>query len=382
MPVPANEIIDAPADSNQRLLHKISKLLPMPQFVKEAALITEQELTDLPPQVFADPVNRKFPCHTKAATWLAQTYFLENKAAYTPDQQQRIQTKITKAAEWWGIGGQVKQAAAGWTKQQVATEGDLPDSAYALVVEYDGRRLRRWPINNPANIKAAATTLYNNRTKFPYDWRHKAAQRILAEAKTYNSPIFEPEIHEYLTKAAGYGTAAPKTAAEAIAYRMLMVPDKDVKVKTAAAKLAKAVAGMKGLPEPGEMVKLARIIDRLDREQGFYHYYGEAGLPMPEEIFFTLTEKKAAAIKESHVSLQTGTIIPLEALASLDLNKVADVMGADFAKAVMADTSIDVDIEKFAKIAATLPRNDAQLLERALAGAGLKFEPLRLEEIA
>ncbi len=352
----------------------------LPEFVKSAQLFDAERVATLPQHVFADPIGRKFPCHTKAATWLAQLYFLEGRHLYPTKQAAQIQGRISNAANWWGIGGQTKQAAQAWETQQVAVEGDLPDDAYALVVDHDGHKLRQWPITNQANVKAAAATLYRFRSKFPYDWRMAASRRILAKAAQLQVTDIEEPVHEYLTKAAGRGSATPQLAGEAIARRMLMIPDKEQAVKVAAAKLAKAVAAIKGIPDPDAMVKLARIVDRLDREQGFYCYYDEAGLDMPEEIFFCLTEKKAQAFRNGHVSLQTGTIIPLEALTTLNLSKVSDTLGDDFVKAVTAADSLDVDIEKFARVAATLPRSDAQLLERALASAGLKFETPKLED--
>jgi len=378
MPTPI--VVDAPADRNQQVLHKLAKLVDIPAFVKDAGLLDDGQIAELPQHVFADPISRKFPCHTKAATWLAQAYFLENRHLYPTKQAAQIQGRISNAANWWGIGGQIKQAAQSWETHQVAVEGELPDDAYALVVDHDGQKLREWPITNAVNVKAAAATLYGNRSKFPYDWRMAAARRILAKAAQFQVTDIEPSVHEYLTKAAGYGSATPQLAGEAIARRMLMVPNKETAVKTAAAKLAKAVAAVKGIPSTESMVKLARIIDRLDREQGFYRYYDEAGLEMPEEIFFKLTEKKAQAFRDGHFSLQTGTIIPIEAIASLDLSKVASTLGDEFEKAVTADGSLDIDVEKFARVAATLPRNDAQLLERALASAGLKFETPKLED--
>lgn len=362
------------------MLHKIAALVDLPEFVKSAELTDPAQIDALPPHVFADVVSRKFPCHTKAATWLAQLYFLTGRHLYPTKQAAQIQARISNAADWWSIGGQTKQAAQKWETKQSTVEGALPDEAYALVVDHEGQKIRQWPLTNQANVKAAAAALYRNRTKFPYDWRLAASRRILAKVAQTQSTDIEPVVHEYLVKAAGQGSATPQYAGEAIARRMLMIPSKDLEVKVSAAKLAKAVSNMKGIPSTAAMVKLARIVDRLDREQGFYPYYDEAGLEMPEEIFFQLTEKKAQAFRDGHFALQTGTIIPLEAISTLNLSKVADVLGAAFSKAVTAEGSLDIDIEKFARVASTLPRNDAQLLEKALASAGLRFETPKLED--
>ena len=375
----ATKPVDAVDDRNHQVLHKLAKLVDLPAFVKTAQLVAPEQAATLSQQVFGDPVTRKFPCHTKAATWLAQMYFLNARHLYPTKQAAQVQERISKAVDYWSISGQIKQAVQAWETKQSSVEGELTDDSYALVVDYDGQQLRRWPITNEVNVKAAAAALYQFRARFPYDWRLAASRRILQKAAQFNVIGIEPEVHEYLTKAAGLGSTAPRLAGEGIARRMLMVPDKDIEVKVAAAKLAKTVAAMPGIPRASVMIKLARIIDRLDREQGFYPYYDEAGLDMPEEIFFQLTEKKAQTFRDGHFSLQTGTIIPFEAIAGLDLGKVASAIGADFSKAIIADNNLDIDIEKFARIATTLPRNDAQLLERALAAAGLKFEVPQLE---
>ena len=62
--------------------------------------------------------------------------------------------------------------------------------------------------------------------------------------------------------------------------------------------------------------------------------------------------------------------------------KIAAMLGNDFSKAVMADGSLEVDLEKFARVAKTLPRNDALLLERAIASAGEAIEQPTLATVS
>jgi len=61
-------------------------------------------------------------------------------------------------------------------------------------------------------------------------------------------------------------------------------------------------------------------------------------------------------------------------LGRCDLQKVAGALGEDFVKAVMAPDSLDIDMDKFAAVAKTLPRNDALILERALQSAGANLK--------
>ena len=141
------------------------------------------------------------------------------------------------------------------------------------------------------------------------------------------------------------------------------------------------MAKMNGIPPASAMEKLAQIVDRLDREYGFHSYYDQ-GVDTPEEIFFALTQKKAASVRNSYIQLATGTVIPFEALQNAPLGKIAAALGDEFSKAVTADDSLDVDLHKFGRIASTLPRDDATLLEQALKSAGILSERPALADVA
>jgi len=361
--------VDAYSDPNQQTLHRISKLASVPAFVKDAAIGDEKQRTALPQTVFADPVNRKFPLHTKAATWLAQAYFTEARHLYGTQLAELVQGKITKAAAYWGIADDADTVRRSLEQQQAATPPELTDADYALVIKQGEQTVRDMPIHSEPNVKAAAAKLYNSRSKIPYEHRKVAARKILRKAAMLGVSM-EPELTEYLTKATGLGSALPKQAAEEIVHRALMVPASNQRLKTATMKIAQTVAKWPGIPPADAMDKVASIIDRLDREQGFFRHYDE-GVSTPEEICFALTEKSASTIRNSFVELTTGTIIPMEALHTLPLDKVAATIGDDFMRAVQSDTALAVDIEKFARVAATLPRDDALLLERALKSAGI-----------
>ncbi|KKN32545.1 hypothetical protein LCGC14_0812690 [marine sediment metagenome] len=377
------KVTDAYNDGNRQIFYRITKLVEMPSFVKGAAITDPNDVPKLPNAVFADPVRRKFPLHTKTATWLSQLYFLENRHKYATPEAARVQEKIANAAKYFGIAGDTKTAATAWETHQETAPEDRSDADYAMVVKHGDQTIKRFPINNPTNVKAAAAHLYGNRMHYPYEWRHIAARKILHKAAELEVQNIESELHEYLIKAAGFGSTAPALAKEKLGQRFLMLPDQDQEMRVRVAKFAKAIGAMNGIPTPAEMIKLAKIIDRLDREYGFCQFYDQ-GVETPEEMLFTLTEKKAQLYRNGHFQLATGTYVPFAALSNVELNKVAQTIGDDFRKAVMADDSLDVDLEKFGKIAATLPRNDALILERALQSAGALDQQTMpsLEEVA
>lgn len=345
--------------------------MTIPDFVDKGPAFGPSDVTGLPLAAFADAASRKFPLHTKAATWLAQAYFSHDRHLYTTDQAAVVQDKIDKAAQYWGVEGFTKQARSEVEAFQSAVPPDLKESDFALIVEQDGHKTPMLPINNEANIKAAAAALYNMRSRCPYEWRLIGARKILHKAAKLNVSL-EADLGQYLTKAAGFGSVLPSRAADQLAHRTLMIPDSQKHVKVAVAKLTKTVSQMTGLPSAKQLVKLATIVDRIDREQGFSKYYDEAGLNTPEEIFFELTQEKAAAIRDSYMTLTTGEVIPFEALSGAPLAKIASALG--FLDRVQTAASMDVSLPKFAKIASTLPRDDAVTLTRLLRAANVKFE--------
>jgi len=362
--------VDYCADASKQRLHKLSRLMTVPDFVENGPAFGAKDVDSLPIEVFADPANKKFPLHTKAATWLAQAYFSHDRHLYPNLQAAAVQDKIDKAAQFWGIEDFTKQAKSEVETFQSRLLPDLKDGDFALVVEQDGHKTPMLPINNAENVKAAAASLYNLRSKCPYEWRLIGARKILHKAAALKVDL-DGDLRAYLTKAAAMGSVFPARAADALAHRTLMIPDSHKEVKIAAAKLAKSVSQMPGLPSEAQLVKLATIVDRMDREEGFTKYYDEAGLDTPEEIFFELTQEKAASIRDSFMTLTTGEVIPFEALQSAPLSKIASALG--FLDRVQADTSMDVSIPKFAKIASTLPRDDAAMLSRLLKAANVKF---------
>jgi hypothetical protein len=370
--------VDYCADTNHQRLHKLSRLMKLPDFVETAPTIEQSDVAALPPEVFADPVNRKFPLHTKAATWLAQAYFSHDRHLYPTPQANVVQDKIDKAAQYWGIEGFTKQARGEVETFMSEVPPDLKETDYALIIEQDGRKVPMLPIHTAENVKAAAATLYNMRSKCPYEWRLIGSRKILHKAAEL-SVEFENGLGEYLTKAAGLGSVFPEYAAEHLAHRMMMIPDSQKETKVATAKLAKAVSNMPGLPGAQQLVKLAAIVDRIDREQGFTKYYDEAGLETPEEIFFALTQEKAASIRNSYLMLTTGSTVPFEALHNAPLAKIASTMG--FLDRVQDDASLDVSISKFAKIASTLPRDDAALLERLFRASNIPIKVPTVDEV-
>lgn len=364
-------------DRNQQQLYALDHLCPLPEFVKKAEVDNPAEL---PSDAFGDIRHRKFPCHTKAATWLANAYFQQSRASYSMKEAESVQGRINKFASHWAISNLVSQFNRNWSKIASFDNHEMADSQYALVATTDdGQKIRRFPMPNCMSVKWAGERLYADRYKYPYLMRKTAARNILREAIRYDEMAkrgekiagvvpgatqFEPHTLEYLERAAGFGATHPIRAAEKVAQRVVVLKGQ---FNDHAEKMAELAIALRELPSINgeQLMKLANVIDAVDRETGLCDHYHE-GLEMPEEIMFPVLEKQAAAILDEHVTLTTGKTYPIGLLMEIPLEKISSVMGDDFMEAVVGADSISIDPVKFAAVLPTLPRCDAALLERCV----------------
>lgn len=369
-------------DANQQQLYTLDRLYGLPKFVKEAQHEDPAGIRKLPSHVFADRVRCKFPCHTKQATWLAQAYFCLAEPQYSKEEQALIQDRITKQAAYWGIKGMTDRLRTTWKKLASTERPEVSDSDHALVVDMgEGKKLRRMPMPNPLSVKLAGEYLFANRYNYPYQWRRSSARRILKKAMEYDKRFkdgekvagaslgvlkFDDDTQEYLERASGFGMCHPKQAAEQLSRRALMISPRFNDVREKIATIAKELHEMEDC-DADLLHKIAEAVDWSDRQTGLYKQY-HLGVDLPEEMFFRVLEKEAEAVLNSHVTLTTGNSWPIEAFSHLPAQKIAEVLGGEVAEALAGNHGL-LDLEKFAEIAPTLPRPDAELLERALKAA-------------
>ena len=78
----ASSILDHTQDLSGVETHRLTSLYAPPEFVKTASheQLYGPEGGGLPNHVFADPVHRLYPCHTKAATWMSCLFFMDKMA--------------------------------------------------------------------------------------------------------------------------------------------------------------------------------------------------------------------------------------------------------------------------------------------------------------
>lgn len=382
MPSPS-VILDPVDDSNRVELVKIAQRYELPQFVKQADLDSTMDPGQIAVTAYADPVRKKFPCHNAAATWLSAAYFHEKSAEYHIKDRSRICERFEKFADYFAIrpayDAIVKKA------EQLRGNDQLPDSHYAYVWQSkDGTKERFYPLDTTANIKVAAEWLHKERDAIPFHNRNVIANKILEKAAAKGAALGD-QLTDFIEKQAGRGIPDPPEL-----YTML---DRRAKLansqqhRDAIEKLAEAVQRTPRVAmQPNELVKLATTVDMIDHAIGLKGNYTDI-LPRPEDVIFKITYTKAASDHQQVCALQTGNIYDKSQLAKLAREDVEDLFGTDFANEVC--TGLEIDPEKMAAVAHTLPRPDAELLEAVLSEAGqqpqmskaAEFEPIDNETL-
>lgn len=340
------------------IIQPYAKKYELPDFVKSAEVVTQDNLTKLPSQVFADP-TRKLPIFSKSATWLSHLKFLADPDSINKNTkaQEVIAMRLQKAANYWGIGSECEDLAANFVKEEEAKKIPPNDNNYALVIPDKG--VRKWPIAGEENVKRACEEIISSVNRLPLSVRKTAAYRILHRA---NQLAVNLEKRAMLEQMAGLGVAPRKAVCIHLVYRGDATRNQDLREKCAA--MAMQYAQGPEYLHRDEAEKIASFMDIVDRMSGMFSQYNR-GLPTPEQICHAVPFSEMQKAAEESVRLQNGQVIPLSSLARVPLKKLA-AMGDDFVEAMADDGGSQIDLYKAAEILPTLPRDDADLLTKLI----------------
>lgn len=363
--------LDHTRDITGRETHRLVGLYPAPDFVKNAShdrLHGDPE--KLPRHVYADLTNKLYPCHSAPATWMSALFFADKRAEFDEKSASAIEDRINAAAVYFGIAGAVKEL-----QEKVASAAgndltQLPDEDFAIVWQAEsGAKERHWPLRNATEVKYAAAHFKKYRDAFAFDDRHKIAARILDKALTYGADVSPAE--GTLDLAAGRGACAAKVASAMLRERAQLVKRSHSELSGELVKLAELVdANPDDARTEETRLKLAAIVDSVDRSANLCRLYDTGGLDRPEEVLFAITEKVAADFMREHVETTTGNVYNLTDLEKLAVEDVRNWLGDEFANAVSAG-GVYMDRDKLAAIVPTLDRGMAGTLDRLLAEKGV-----------
>lgn len=350
-------------------IHRIKSVFGFPEFVKESEINSNPKC--LWNQEYADPTNRQYPCDSATNTYVSNALFWES--ALDKSASVDVGRNLLKMAKFWGIFPSVqdnilRKVANAATLSQ---SGALPDEAYALV--YDDTKL--YPVVTADLVKESSAMFYEDRTRIPMELRKSTANVLLKKAEEFKIKL-QPQVQEYLEKAAGLGISTSKQLAAAMKKRaaFLSVHAKMNKEANAMEKHAAAVADMPLSKELCE--KVSEILNKSDEEGKLYQFYGDK-LELPEEECFSILYKHAQEEASKFVKLATGTVYNKEDLEKIGFDlfaltpqhkpKVKNIVGA-FNKEAVATTLRGMN------------KTDSMLVEKVLDLKGvqpakLKFDP-------
>lgn len=363
MPLHADQL----ADTSRVELLRLARIYDFPSFVKKADIGRALAPRKLEDHVYADVPNKQFPCDDAVSTYLSALYYQEKRADFHPKDQARIDGRIETFATYWRILPVVKAAQVRWQETHRSTDAQLPDSDFADIwLSQDGRKERNLRMKTAMETKAAAEHLVAYRDAYSYERRHVIARRILEKTAKFGAAI-GPQ-REFLERQAGMGCGKPSEIIALVRDRALMIGN--AAVKTQFLKMAETIEkDPQRTLQPKSLVKLAETLDKLDRANGFVRRYAD-GLQRPDDVIFSATFSKAAAEVAQHVEFKTGNCYEKAAFRRLPLAEVKALFGDDFAGEVGTALG-EVDVEKMAAIASTLPLGEASQLDTLLSDNGI-----------
>lgn len=357
-------ILDQGLDLNGREQYRIAALYQAPAFVKQAS--TEQLVgpDDLGSHLYADRRRRRWPLHTKAATWMSMAFFQDKRPLLAEREAKEAEARLLEAAEFWGI----RAEAEGLREKAAAARRDdlsgLPDEDFAWT--RDGER--HLPLRNAPEVKAAAEYLVRWRDEFTFRDRQDMARRILQKAARHGAGL--GELDDFLEKAAGFGGCAAAQAAGLVRDRAKLARAAHPDVAAELEKMAGMIlADPQRARMPDMLAKVAETIDTVDRLLHVREY--SAAVPRPEDVLFAITRKTASAFSEQHLRTTAGSVYDRDDLARLRTRTVRDYLGDELAEATSSD-GLAVDAVKLAEILPTLPLGDARVFDQMCQDVGIR----------
>ena len=192
--------LDATTDYSYKELYTYLGTQDIPEYVKEAEVLTKSAADELDKEAFADENHRAYPINSKANVYLSNAYFFHKHAAiakkWGKNFADSIQAKITKAAEILGVTEDLARYNARTTEKQAAdyTEQD--------VARFDvgSKEIALFPFKTASDLEKLAHVFADNIKSYPFDWRAKIASSFLEKAEAMGVTHM-PEI---LSKYAGF----------------------------------------------------------------------------------------------------------------------------------------------------------------------------------
>ena len=155
----------------------------LPEYVKQASMLQEEDVSSLHDCAFADQINRLHPIHTKAATYMSAVYLAGSGKLNSKEFE-----AVKAAAALFDIEKDIEEAIA-LLPQAEKSAHELATEKYALSFQIEEEDTwQAYPINNSVEVVKAATEAARdwNDGHIPTDWFFHACQNIVKAAHALN----------------------------------------------------------------------------------------------------------------------------------------------------------------------------------------------------
>jgi len=329
---------DHTQDTSRGHLFKIGSLIHMPDFVKEAELVSPEDLKTLPSESFADPDKRQFPVPTPADTWLSTTYFTKQAAEYPRGLRNEISQRLLTAIDFWQIGDSFT-----YSPEQLVKEAAAP----VMTITYTHKDMEeaRAQVCTFEDFEKVASDLLAHKEKYPWDTRRDVAKQLLQAPKEFLSKVADEQIVA-LQRTAGMQKAALSTVKQVVKDRMSYLHkaghiEAVQTLKNGFEELEKTASG--DIVDEAFLDKTAALVDDLTRFVGLCsanHCYTRQ-MPACEDVFGGVVNKQAQAMKSQYILLPNGTLVKTS-----EIQKQAKAIGEFCKDALALDLTTSDDLKK------------------------------------
>lgn len=325
-------MFDQFSDPGYRFLYQLVQTYPESEsHIKEASLDPEEN-EKRADDAFAWRERRMFPIDDPAQASLSRLYM--QKQGGIP---KHVVETCDKALSIYGIDLPL-------TEKNAAAVDDSGDYIFPEI-----RRLR---VVEPDDVKLAAESICSNRRKMDTPTKVKASVRLTKKAVFHKT-----KLPVQILKYAGMTISDTRALRDWLEVRSNVAEEPTV--KEAFTKLAERVFSFPALcGDRGELVKVASVVDELDRAAGIDRLYGATLLDPLETVFNT--DKVA-----EDMAMLAGKQVPESQLLSIDPDIYRDVFGPDIVDEFVTPEG-DIDLDRFRVILPTVPYDLQNVLAKQL----------------
>ena len=316
-------------DQRARILMELETSGGLPEFVKEASFIPEEDLKKLPATAFAGRKDRKYPVHTADLTFISALEAEKEGAMDDP----LISERINNAVELWNIGDALDDYRDRINERIEKAADDLPEEVEIVYTdEAGGAPFHRTSVRTAEDADKVMEDLMKCKEgssvpKYTRRERAQVALQLLENSEKLGSSVESVDAMEML---AGRGFADKESALECLENAKLLSGNvKEISEKLGS-ELRKLDDSTEWFVPPEDCDRVCRIVDWTVREMNLGKNAGMDSFP--ERVMHKYTPTGKDRLDKNTVKLANGCIVSLKGLAGhkeAAAVRLQDIFGMD-----------------------------------------------------